>query len=87
MKKPVNAATPFFDLGVIVNNGGRTSTDSLTINLTRILPGDDPAQFELPPMRIPAVRYQDTVYFRISNQELNSQGFDLVGGQPVQSCP
>ena len=26
--KPINASTPFFNLGIIVNNGGRTTTDS-----------------------------------------------------------
>lgn len=70
--KPINATTPFFNLGIIVNNGGRTTTDSVTVDVTRTI--SDGTVFQLPQIKIPPVRYQDTVYYEVSNQ-----GLDVFG--------
>jgi len=59
-------------LGIIVNNGGRTSTDSVTVNVIRTI--SDATQFDLPEVKIPPVRYQDTVFYQVSNQ-----GLDVFG--------
>lgn len=70
--RPINATTPFFNLGIIVNNGGRTTTDSVSINVIRTL--SDETQIELPELKIPPVRFRDTVYYQVSNQ-----GLDVFG--------
>ncbi len=70
--KPVNASTPFFNLGIVVNNGGRTSDDSVSVNVRREI--SDGTTFELPEIKVPPIRYQDTIYYEISNQ-----GLDVFG--------
>lgn len=70
--KPINAATPFFNLGIVVNNGGRTSEDSVSVNVTRTI--SDGSKFQLPEIKVPPVRYRDTIYYEISNQ-----GLDVFG--------
>ena len=68
----ITATTPFFRLGVIAGNSGRTSLDSLTVGVRRILP--DGSVRQLPTVKIAPVRFRDTVYYDISNQ-----GIDVFG--------
>jgi Peptidase family C25 len=77
--KSISSTTPFFRLAVIAGNSGRTTLDSLTIGLKRTLP--DGSVRQLPEIKIPAVRFQDTVYFDISNQGVDAFGentFEVV---------
>ncbi len=71
-EQDITATTPFFRLGVVAGNSGRTTLDSLTIGVRRILP--DGTIRQLPEVKIPAVRYQDTVYYDISNQGVDAFG-------------
>jgi len=73
--KSITSTTPFFRLGVIVGNSGRTTLDSLTIGLKRTLP--DGSVRQLPDVKIPAIRFQDTVFFDISNQGLDAFGANI----------
>ncbi|KYG82001.1 FlgD-like protein [Roseivirga ehrenbergii] len=70
--REITAASPFFELGVIVNNGGRTSTDSLSVTVNRKL--DDGTVVNLPSVKVKPVRYQDTVFYEIANQGLDFFG-------------
>lgn len=85
--KDIDASTQFFKLGIVVNNGGRTSLDSVTIDVTRIIYENDEedaeerAIYRLPQVKIPPVRYQDTVYYLIENAGLDVFGpnvFEVV---------
>ena len=73
---PISANTPFFNLGVVVNNAGRTSIDPVSVFVRRTLP--DGAVVELPLVTVDPIRNRDTVYFQVSNQ-----GLSVLGGQPV----
>ena len=70
--KGITATTPFFELGVVVNNGGRTTTESLTVNVRRIL--EDGSTFVYETIEVPPVRYRDTLFYEVSNQ-----GIDVFG--------
>ena len=70
--KSISSTTPFFRIGEIAGNSGRTTLDSLTVGLQRVLP--DGSTRQIPEIKIPAVRFQDTVYFDISNQGLDAFG-------------
>ncbi len=70
--KDITATTPFFRLGVVAGNSGRTTLDSLTVGVRRILP--DGTIRQLPEVKIEAVRFQDTVYYDISNQGIDAFG-------------
>ncbi len=69
---PISANTSFFDLGVVVNNAGRTSTDRVSVLARRTLP--DGNVIELPPITVDPILNRDTVYFQVSNQGLNVFG-------------
>ena len=68
----ISANTPFFNLGVVVNNAGRTSLDPVSVLVRRTLP--DVAVVELPPITVDPIRNRDTVYFQVSNQGLSVFG-------------
>ena len=75
----ITSTTPFFRLAAVVGNSGRTTTDSLTVSVRRVLPNG--AIRSLPTVKIPAVRYQDTVFYDISNQGIDAFGenvFEVV---------
>lgn len=69
---PVTAATPFFDLAVVVNNAGRTTDKPVKVLVRRTLPNG--TVIELPQIEVPPVRNRDTVFYEISNQ-----GLDVFG--------
>ena len=73
--KSITSTTPFFRLGVIVGNSGRTTLDSLTIGLRRVLP--DASIRQLPEIKVPPIRFQDTVFFDISNQGIDAFGENI----------
>ena len=68
----VNSATQFFELGVAVNNGGRTTRDALSVRVNRRL--SDGTVINLPSIEVPPISYRDTVYYQISNT-----GLDVLG--------
>lgn len=68
----ITSATQFFNLGVIINNAGRTTTKPVTVSVRRTL--SDGRIIELPEIEVPPVRNRDTVYYEISNQ-----GLDVFG--------
>ncbi len=68
----ITSATQFFNLGVIINNAGRTTTKPVTVSVRRTL--SDGRVIELPDIEVPPVRNRDTVYYEISNQ-----GLDVFG--------
>lgn len=70
--EPITSATQFFNLGVIINNAGRTTTKPVTVSVRRTL--SDGRIIELPEIEVPPVRNRDTVYYEISNQ-----GLDVFG--------
>ncbi|MFY0594712.1 C25 family cysteine peptidase [Roseivirga sp.] len=70
--EPITSATQFFNLGVVVNNAGRTTTDPITVSVRRTL--SDGTILDLPEIEVPAVRNRDTVFYQISNQ-----GLDVFG--------
>lgn len=70
--EPITSATQFFNLGVIINNAGRTTAKPVTVNVRRTL--SDGRIIELPEIEVPPVRNRDTVYYEISNQ-----GLDVFG--------
>ncbi len=70
--REITALSPFFKLGVIVNNGGRTSSDSVTVTVNRTL--QDGTIVNLPPVKVKPIRYQDTVFYEMSNQGLDFFG-------------
>ncbi|HEY9116590.1 MAG TPA: C25 family cysteine peptidase, partial [Roseivirga sp.] len=69
---PITASTPFFNLGVIVNNAGRTTDKPVKVFVRRTL--SDGTAIELPEVTVPPVRNRDTVFYEISNQ-----GLDVFG--------
>ena len=69
---PVTASTPFFNLGVVVNNAGRTTDKPVKVFVRRTLP--DGTVIELPEIEVPPVRNRDTIYYEISNQGLDAFG-------------
>ncbi len=69
---PISAATPFFNLGVIVNNAGRTTDQPVKVFVRRTL--SDGTSIELPEIVVPPVKNRDTVFYEISNQ-----GLDVFG--------
>ncbi|WP_176723336.1 putative type IX secretion system sortase PorU2 [Roseivirga misakiensis] len=70
--EPITSATQFFNLGVIVNNAGRTTTDPISVSVRRTL--SDGTILDLPEIEVPPVRNRDTVFYQISNQ-----GLDVFG--------
>lgn len=70
--EPINSATQFFNLGVVVNNAGRTTTEPVTVSVRRTL--SDGTVLDLPEIEVPPIRNRDTVFYQISNQ-----GFDVFG--------
>lgn len=68
----ITAATPFFELGVVVNNGGRTTTSPLVVQVNRRL--EDGTVFNLPAIEVDPIRFRDTVFYQLSNQ-----GIDVFG--------
>jgi hypothetical protein len=77
--REITASSPFFKLGVVVNNGGRTSEDSVTVSVNRTL--QDGTIVNLPSVKVKPIRYQDTVFYEISNQGLDFFGennFEII---------
>lgn len=77
--REITASSPFFELGVVVNNGGRTSQDSVSVSVNRTL--EDGTIVSLPSLKVKPIRYQDTVFYEISNQGLDFFGenkFEVV---------
>lgn len=70
--REITASSPFFELGVVVNNGGRTTTSPLSVSVNRRL--EDGTVVNLPKVTVDPVRYQDTIFYEISNQGLNFFG-------------
>ncbi|WP_170827511.1 C25 family cysteine peptidase [Roseivirga sp. 4D4] len=70
--RPITSTTQFFNLGVVINNAGRTTTEPVTVTVRRTL--SDGRVLELPEIEVPAIRNRDTVYYEISNQ-----GLDVFG--------
>lgn len=68
----VTATSQFFELGVVVNNGGRTTDKPLSVRVVRRL--DDGTELNLPIVQVPPVDYRDTVYYEISNQGVDAFG-------------
>lgn len=70
--EPITSATQFFNLGVVVNNAGRTTTEPIKVSVRRTL--SDGQVIDLPEIEVPPIRNRDTVYYQISNQ-----GLDVFG--------
>ncbi|RKQ49990.1 putative secreted protein (Por secretion system target) [Roseivirga pacifica] len=70
--EPIDASTPFFNLGIVINNAGRTSDLPVSVNVRRTL--SDGSVVNLPELMVDPVRNRDTVYYAISNQ-----GYDVFG--------
>ncbi|MFT6969642.1 MAG: hypothetical protein ACJAXX_000202 [Roseivirga sp.] len=70
--REITASSPFFELGVVVSNGGRTSSDSVSVSVNRTL--EDGTIVNLSPLKVKPIRYQDTVFYEISNQGLDFFG-------------
>lgn len=70
--QPISASTPFFNLGIIVNNAGRTTDEPVEVLVRRKL--SDGSSLELPLVEVPPVKNRDTIFYQISNQ-----GFDVFG--------
>lgn len=70
--QPITSATQFFNLGVVINNAGRTTTEPVTVSVRRTL--SDGRVIDLPDIEVPPIRNRDTVYYEISNQ-----GLDVFG--------
>jgi len=68
----ITSATQFFEVGVVVSNGGRTSQDPLTIRVNRRL--SDGSVISLPAVELPPISFKDTVYYQVSNT-----GLDVLG--------
>lgn len=69
---PITSATQFFNLGVVVNNAGRTTNQPIAVNVRRTL--SDGRVIDLPEIEVPPIRNRDTVFYEISNQ-----GLDVFG--------
>lgn len=72
---PVTAASPFFNLAVVVNNAGRTTDRPVSVNVRRTLPNG--TLIDLPEIQVPPVRNRDTVFYQISNQGLDAFGENI----------
>lgn len=68
----ITSATQFFELGVVVSNGGRTTRDGLTVRVNRRL--SDGTVINLPAVEVPPIAFRDTIYYQISNT-----GLDVLG--------
>ncbi len=70
--EPITSATQFFNLGVVVNNAGITTTEPVSVTVRRTL--SDGTVLDLPEIEVPPIRNRDTVYYQVSNQ-----GLDVFG--------
>ena len=64
---PVTASSDSFAVNVVVRNFGRTSQDSLSVQISRTL--SDGSTLTYGPQYFPPVRYQDTLRFSVSSLE------------------
>ena len=70
--REITAATTFFELGVVVNNGGRTTRSPLTVRVKRQI--EDSTVMDLPVVELPPVAFRDTIFYEISNLGVDAFG-------------
>lgn len=70
--KEITASTPFFELGVVVNNGGRTTQSPLSVRVNRQFA--DGRAINLPVVEVPPIAFRDTIFYEISNLGLDAFG-------------
>ncbi|MFN6943444.1 MAG: C25 family cysteine peptidase [Cytophagaceae bacterium] len=71
--QPVTAVSDSFQVAMVINNFGRYYRDSIDVAITRTING---VSTNLGTIRIPAIAYQDTIYFTVRSRDQQTFGLN-----------